>query len=184
MNIEFPHWLTQLEQEYQGRGISDFDAEEAMKLTLRALNQSLEHQAGGPFSASVWTQKGQLVSLAINLVVPSGYSLAHAEMLALSRAQESVKSWSLAEDEYILVSSCEPCAMCYGGMLWSGVQELYYSATKRDAEGLGFDEGRKPSDWIAACAERGVSVHPPLLRKEGVALLKRYQSENGVIYNP
>lgn len=186
MNIEIPNWLIQLEKEYQEQSISYFDAKLAMEVTLSALKQSLEHQAGGPFSASVWTQKGRLVSLAVNLVVPSGYSLAHAEMLALSRAQESVGSWSLSqgEDPFILVSSCEPCAMCYGGLLWSGVQELYYAATKKDAERLGFDEGRKPSDWITACSERGVTVHSPLMTQEGVSLLQKYQSDNGVVYNP
>src|SRR3546814_19963070 len=40
-----------------------------------------------------------------------------------------------------LFSSCEPCAMCLGATLWSGVTRLVFAATRDDATRLNFDEG-------------------------------------------
>jgi len=82
-----------------------------------------------------------------------------------------------------LVSSAEPCAMCYGALHWSGVRRLAFGALGEDVSAIGFDEGCKPADWIKALAERGIEVVSGLLREEARAVLQDYQRQGGVIYN-
>ena len=57
-----------------------------------------------------------------------------------------------------LVSSCEPCAMCLGATLWSGVRRLVTGATKADAEAIGYDEGPVFPESYAHLERRGIEV--------------------------
>lgn len=113
-------------------------------------------------------------------MLSSGQSFAHAEMTAIAAAQRKTGRIDLAGFE--LVSSCEPCVMCFGGILWSGVSALLYGAPGRMAAETGFDEGDKVPDWhnsleSAESAYGGrCSGRPPANRSNSTA------SSAGVIY--
>ncbi|MFN2430965.1 MAG: nucleoside deaminase [Cryomorphaceae bacterium] len=55
--------------------------------------------------------------------------LAHAEMNLLHRAGTELGDLS----HYALVSTCEPCPMCMGAILWHGIGKVYYGASIEDA---------------------------------------------------
>jgi tRNA(Arg) A34 adenosine deaminase TadA len=84
---------------------------------------------------------------------------------------------------YALVSSTEPCAMCFGSVPWSGVRRLVCGARDEDARSIGFDEGPKMLDWASALEERGISVTRDTCRDEAAAVLRDYAEHGGVIYN-
>ena len=84
--------------------------------------------------------------------------------------------------EYILCTSCEPCCMCLGGVMWSGVTELVCSAAKDDAEKIGFNEGPVFPESYKQLEDMGIRVVKGVLRAEGAAILEQYGRE-GVIYN-
>lgn len=142
-------------------------------------------KTGGPFGALVINeQTGELVSVGINLVTTAGLSIAHAEMVALSLAQLSVGQWNLSDSgPHQLVTSCEPCAMCFGALPWSGIVSLVCGARKKDAEAAGFDEGDKPADWIRSLQRRGIEVQRGVLRKQAASVLAHYRDSGGPIYN-
>jgi tRNA(Arg) A34 adenosine deaminase TadA len=108
---------------------------------------------GGPFGAAVFEeQSGRLLATGVNLVVAAGCSLLHAEVVALLLAQQRLGRFDLGGEGLPvceLVTSAEPCAMCFGAVLWSGVKSLVCAARREDVERLGFDEGPKPVDWPA-----------------------------------
>lgn len=81
-----------------------------------------------------------------------------------------------------LVSSCEPCAMCLGSTLWSGVARLVTGATKADAEAIGYDEGPVFPESYAYLERRGVAVVRQVLREQARTLFAEYQAAGGVIY--
>lgn len=143
---------------------------------------------GGPFAAAVFEREtGRLVAAGANRVLASRSSLAHAEMVALALAQQRLASHDLGAPElpvHELVSSVEPCLMCLGGVLWSGVRALVCGARDEDARAVGFDEGPKPGDWIAQFEQRGIAVERDLLRAEAIAVLRDYAAAGGCIYNP
>ncbi len=135
----------------------------------------------------VQRSSGLVIALGVNRVEPAHCSSAHAEIVALSLAQQTLANWNLAEGgqgELELVSSCEPCAMCLGAIPWSGVSSLLCGASKADAEAAGFDEGDRPDAWADKLEARGISVTTGLLAKEAAVVLDAYARSGQTIYSP
>ncbi|MBP5531426.1 MAG: nucleoside deaminase, partial [Lentisphaeria bacterium] len=82
----------------------------------------------------------------------------------------------------VLVTSCEPCAMCSGATPWSGVEKMIYGATREMAEKVGFDEGYKGERWREEFEKRGIQVVGPLLGEAAFAPFRLYVEKNGRIY--
>ncbi len=168
----------------------DFAAtdEERMALVIGAARRNVREDTGGPFAAAVFeSATGRLVSLGVNLVVPRGLSMLHAEMVAFALAQERLGSYDLGGPgvaAHELVTSTEPCAMCLGATCWAGVRRVVAAAGDADARAVGFDEGPKPADWVAELAHRGIAVRTGVMREQAVEVLREYRRRGGMIYNP
>ena len=67
-------------------------------------------------------------------------------------------------------------------VLWFGVSRVLCSATRRDAEHLGFDEGPVFPESYAYLEKRGIVFVRELLRSEGQAVLRDYGRSTGAIY--
>lgn len=164
------------------------DIEEAMRLAIDLSRANVSHQTGGPFGALVvQMDKGRVISAAVNCVEAQSCSSAHAEIMALSLAQKALKTWNLAQADdspLTLVTSCEPCAMCWGAIPWSGVKRVVCGANKHDAELAGFDEGARPSTWVEDLNDRGIEVLTGVLREEAASVLMEYANSGQTIYNP
>ncbi|MGC4092232.1 MAG: gamma-butyrobetaine hydroxylase-like domain-containing protein [Polyangiaceae bacterium] len=124
--------------------------EARMQLTIEAARLNFERDSGGPFAAAVFeAESGRLVSLGVNRVVPHSCSSAHAEVMALSLAQQRLRTFDLSAPglpEHQLVVNWRPCAMCFGAIPWSGVRSLVIAGGGPAIEELtGFDEGPNPS---------------------------------------
>ena len=120
----------------------------------------------------------------VNLVTSLGLSIAHAEIVALSTAQRAEHNWNLARGRPLaLLTTCEPCAMCFGAVPWSGVQALVCGARKEDAEQAGFDEGARPADWAESLRKRGIAVRLDVLREVAAGIFDDYRQSGGEIYN-
>lgn len=142
-------------------------------------------QGEGPFAAGIFDLiTGACISAGVNRVVNTSCSLAHAEVMAIMLAQQALRSYTLAEiGRYVLTTSAEPCAMCFGAIPWSGVCRLEYAATRADVEAIGFDEGPKPLTWADDLRERNIEVFGPVHREKAAAVLKTYAKKGGRIYN-
>jgi tRNA(Arg) A34 adenosine deaminase TadA len=117
---------------------------------------------------------------------PTQCSLLHAEMVAIALAQKALGRYDLGDGGKFnceLVTSTEPCAMCFGAVPWSGVTRLVCAARDEDARAIGFDEGAKLPDWQLALEQRGITVTRDLLRADAVSILQEYASKGGLIYN-
>jgi tRNA(Arg) A34 adenosine deaminase TadA len=142
---------------------------------------------GGPFAAAVFERdSGRLLAAGANRVVEGRCSAAHAEVLALSLAQARLGNHDLGAaglPSCQLVASAEPCMMCLGAVIWSGVRSLVCAARTEDVVAIGFDEGARTKGWIAELQTRGIAVTIDLLRDESQALLVEYRASGGTIYN-
>ena len=65
---------------------------------------------------------------------------AHAEVNAIRTACKKLKTHDLSN--YILYTSCYPCPMCLGAIVWSNIKTVYYGNTKEDAEDIGFRDNQ------------------------------------------
>lgn len=78
-----------------------------------------------PFG-SVIVRDGEIVGQAFNTVNSSGDPTAHAETNAVRDAAANLNSSSL--DGCTLYTSCDPCPMCAGATLFSGIHRLVVGA--------------------------------------------------------
>lgn len=178
ISIHLPEWFSDF---LASQGDTFPSKKDRMRLAIKLAQMNVEHNTGGPFGAVICSaQTGQLVAGGINVVTTARCSLAHAEMVALSLAQQSLNSHLLTECE--LASSTEPCAMCLGAIPWSGIRSLLCGARGADAEAIGFDEGTKPRLWRAGLERRGIQVTRDVMREEARAVLHAYKESGGPIY--
>ena len=162
-------------------------ARDRMRFVIQLALTNVALETGGPFGAAVFeATTGRLVSIGVNLVVSTNCSLAHAEIVALANAQQTIRHFDLGErgmPKHELVTNCEPCSMCYGAIPLAGVRKVLCGARGSDAEAIGFDEGPKPKNWVTALKKRGIAVSRDLCRDEAVAVFQRYNQAGGDIYN-
>ena len=185
---ELPPWVAQELVDLPELLATD---EDRMRLvnTLAARNYLVG--SGGPFAALVVeTGTGRLISAGVNVVLSSGLSSAHAEVVALSLAQVRLGCWDLgaAGGDHELVVNWRPCAMCYGAVLWSGVRRLVVAGEGPELERVtGFDEGPVRDDWREQFVRRGIAVTAGVLRAEALAVFAAYgeyaASTGAVVYN-
>jgi tRNA(Arg) A34 adenosine deaminase TadA len=182
LHIELPDFLVRANAE----NLVLPDATARMGFVLELVRANIA-TGGGPFAAAVFERdSGRLLAAGANRVVASCCSAAHAEVLALSLAQARLGSHDLGAaglPACELVTSAEPCAMCLGAVIWSGVRGLVCAARGTDVVAQGFDEGPRPADWIGELQGRGIAVTTDLLRDTACALLRDYRASGGPIYN-
>src|SRR5438045_2544119 len=141
VRVTYPEWVDSV-VDWERPYVSD---EDRMRLAIAVARANVERGSGGPFGAAIFeSASGRLVSVGMNSVVRLSNCTLHAEMLAFMMAQQRVGSFTLnapGMPAHELVTSCEPCAMCLGATLWSGVQRVVYGAAREDASRLRFEEG-------------------------------------------
>ncbi len=181
--ITLPNWCVEM-----AASLPDAlpDVKDRMALAIELSRLNVEHATGGPFGAVVaGIDDGKIIALGVNRVEPENCSSAHAEIVALSLAQQRLGTWNLAEYQALeLLTSCEPCAMCLGAIPWSGVRRVVCGATKLDAEQTGFDEGTRDPAWRDALSRRGIELQTGLLQSRAAEILQRYRNSGAPIYNP
>ena len=107
-------------------------------------------------------------------------------IIAISLAQRAWGTYELGRPgrpRLQLVSSAEPCVMCFGALTWSGIRSLVCGARDEDVRKIGFDEGAKTPDWASALARRGMTVRRDVCRLEAIDVLRAYEAAGGPIYN-
>lgn len=183
IEITLPDWVKTF-VEWDRRFTSD---EEKMSLAVNLSTENIRRSTGGPFGTAIFdSETGKVLSVGLNQVVRLNNSNLHAEVTAIMMAQKLAESYNLNSDgkaKYELFTSCEPCCMCLGAVLWSGIKRLVCAATKDDASRIGFDEGPVYESSYDYLVNRGIEVKRNCLRKEAVAAFDLYAQTGGVIYN-
>ena len=155
--LDLPGWIDEVVDWSKVYNSDD----EKMAVAVELSRQNVLRATGGPFGSAIFDMNsGMLVSVGVNRVMPLHNSTAHGEMMAIMLAEHKVQSFSLSADgvKGELFTSCEPCAMCLGGTLWSGVKRLVCAATAEDARAIGFDEGPVFDSSYAYLQQAGVEV--------------------------
>lgn len=192
VTITLPEWAREETSYYEKEYNSD---NEKMALAIHLSARNVEEGTGGPFGSAIFYEN-KLISIGMNRVVNLNNATLHGETVAIQMAQKQCHSFSFQlvrnfpggeekksdSDGFELFTSCEPCAMCLGATLWSGVTRLVCAATKDDAMRIGFDEGPVFPESYKYLEDRGIKVVKGVLRDEAAAVLTKY-GETGVIYN-
>lgn len=77
----------------------------------------------------VIVNNNDIISRSSNMVELLNDSTAHAELIAITSAQNSLNSKNL--DNCILYTTLEPCIMCYGAIYWSKINTVVYATSDK-----------------------------------------------------
>jgi len=101
----------------------------ALKEALKAKNKD-EVPVG-----AIIVKDGKIISRAHNLRETKNMVSAHAEMIALAKANKVLSSWRIPDcDMYVTL---EPCIMCAGAIVQSRIRNIYYGAYDFSGGALG-----------------------------------------------
>lgn len=183
LEIALPDWTA----DWVARQCDAVDDATRMRIAIGLSRQNVLAGSGGPFGAAVFEANGtRPLAVGVNRVEPAHNACLHAEIVALMFAQRVVGSWTLRHPhgpERVLYSSCTPCAMCLGAVLWSGVDRLVCGATREDAHALGFDEGPVFAESWRYLEARGIRIELGFLADEAREVFALYRERGGFIYN-
>ena len=99
-------------------------------------------------------------------------------------AQKELGTYDLSKYNLSLYVTSEPCMMCIGGIMWSGIKAIYYGVPSQKVEEItGFDEGFKPN-WIDEFKNRGITVYGNIASEKGEKVLHHYMTMKKVVYQP
>ncbi len=183
LRIALPEWCGEIASAGQ---IFPTD-ENRMTLAIRLARENVLRGSGGPFGAAVFEQgTGRLVAMGVNSVERLRNSVLHAETVAIMLAQARCGCYTLGAPGlpgHELHSSCEPCAMCLGALLWAGVRRIVCAASREDAARIGFEEGPvfpASHDYLRS---RGMEIVCGVLAEQAREVLDLYVRRGGLVYN-
>lgn len=140
--------------------------QKAIELSVKAVEQGNE-----PFGA-VLVKNNEIVYVNQNQIYTKNDPTFHAEFGLIRRFCEETGITDLSD--YTLYSSCEPCYMCCGAMVWTKLGRLVYGASDIDlCEILGV-EGSRCSKIVFEKSHANIEVVSGVLRDQAIKVLKSY----------
>ena len=132
-----------------------------------ALAEQSRREGHHPFASLVADGAGNIIAEAMN--ASGADRTAHAEMNALRLASSRHSPAELADAT--LFTSAEPCAMCAGGVYWSGVGRVVYALAEATLLELTGSDPENPTlslpcREVFARGQRPVAVIGPLREDE------------------
>jgi len=135
-----------------------------MQTALEEAIQGVKQDHGGPFGAVV-VRNGEIVSRAHNRVIETVDPTAHAEMLAIREASKILGRFDLSD--CTLYTTCEPCPMCLGAVLWARIGTVIFGCSRVDAAAVGFAD----ADFYSALVEDSAAAPVELRQMDRAACL-------------
>jgi tRNA(Arg) A34 adenosine deaminase TadA len=133
--------------------------EDFMREAIRLSVEGLRSGKGGPFGCVI-VKGGQIIGQGNNQVTSSCDPTAHAEVVAIRDACQSLKTFQL--EDCTLFTSCEPCPMCLSAIYWARIPTVYYGNTRGQAAEIGFDDDFIYGQIPLAPEKRRVAMRPLL----------------------
>lgn len=135
-------------------------------LMRKAIELSIENikNGGGPFGAVI-AKDGEIIATGTNRVTADNDPTAHAEVNAIRKACQALKTFDLSG--CTIYTSCEPCPMCLAAIYWAHIDKIYYGNNKKDAADIGFDDSYI-YDELNLPVEKRTKLMNELLPKEAI----------------
>ena len=125
-----------------------------MKIAIQEAQKGITAGHGGPFGAVI-VKNETIISKGHNQVVLKNDPTCHGEMDAIRKACKKLNTFDLSGCE--IYTTGFPCPMCFGAILWSNIEKVYYGCNTTDTEIIGFRdkafEDSIPHKKINICTE-------------------------------
>jgi tRNA(Arg) A34 adenosine deaminase TadA len=146
---------------------------EFMREAIRLSLKNVKNGNGGPFGAVI-VMNGKIIAEGYNQVTSQNDPTAHAEIVAIRRACDTLDTFHLTGAE--IYCSCEPCPMCLAAIHWARIEKIYYANIQEDARRIGFDDHAIYEELTKNRRERKIPI-AQILPKEGKAAFRAWEEK-------
>lgn len=140
-----------------------------IKKVLR-LAGKIKKDDGKPFAALI-VRNGKIIASGVNNTRASNDPTAHAEILAIRKACQKLKTNRL--EGATIYCSCEPCPMCLGAIYLARIDRIIYSVSSDDAAKFNFSDKFITED-IALPKEKRRLTYKQIFLDEAVKVLEKW----------
>ncbi|EKT60765.1 nucleoside deaminase [Providencia burhodogranariea] len=151
------------------------------KLDIYFMNKALElaenaaKNGNEPFGALL-VKNGQIVMTGENCIHTDSDPTYHAELGLIRQFCSNQKTMDLSE--YTLYTSCEPCCMCAGAMVWSHLGRMVYSLSHDTLAKIAGFNIMIGSDEIFSRSPNKPIVIKGVLQQQAVSIYTHYFQPN------
>lgn len=149
-----------------------------MNKAIESALNGIRNKEGGPFGAVITDKVGNIIACGNNKVILNNDPTAHAEVTAIRNACQKLNTYDLSD--YIMYTTCEPCPMCLGAIIWSNIKTVYYGCDKEDANNIGFRDDII-YEYLNNRELKLLDMHQ-IDREECMKVFNEYTKNNGTIY--
>ena len=142
-----------------------------MREAIRLSIENIKNGNAGPFGTII-VKNGEIIASGVNKVTQSNDPTAHAEIVAIRSACETLGTFQLVGCE--IYCSCEPCPMCLGAIYWARPDRIYFANTKEDAADINFDDNFIYNELDVSTNQRKLPTIQ-LLRDEALAAFTQWR---------
>ncbi len=135
---------------------------EIISILLKLQQEAIS--TGNPPFAAVIIVDDKVISASHNNSRASGNPLEHAEMSAIQFAIKNYGSEILLKAH--LISSNEPCPMCIGACIWSGIPEVSYFVSQEQVAAIRGWGKFMSAHKIAEIDDSGIIINGPMENDE------------------
>ncbi|KHE70905.1 nucleoside deaminase [Halobacillus sp. BBL2006] len=144
----------------------EFFMEKAIELALKS-----RHEGNEPFGA-VLVKDEEVVMTGENKVHAHSDPTYHAEIGLIREFCSENQVFDL--NEYTLYTSCEPCVMCTGAMVWSNLGRMVYSVSHDQLAEIAGDNIMISCEDVIERSPMKPTVEKNILNVEGLKVFEGY----------
>lgn len=134
-----------------------------------AIAREGERDPGGSPIGCVIALDGKIIGEGHNLTEARHDPTAHAEIVAMRRAGETLQHWELRDAT--LYTTLQPCGMCTMASIWAKIGRIVYGAGRDDVHRMYFeDRHMNTEDFIRDAYRKDLRIEGGLLASECAAL--------------
>lgn len=126
-----------------------------LRLALDLAYENVKSHGGRPFGAVI-VKNDEILATGVNEIIQTQDPTAHAELLAIRKASQKLKSPQL--DGCKIFASGQPCPMCLSAMYMTGIQDVYFVNSNQDAESYGLSSGRVYGELMKPLQEQSLNI--------------------------
>lgn len=151
--------------------------EDYMKLAI-----DLSSKAYYPYGAII-VKNNKIIGRSDTNTCISKSKFSHAELRAIESCIQELGGHLCAEEGsgVTIYTSCEPCAMCMGAILYTGIERLVYGATLEDSKECVNEIIAHSKEIASICQNRKIEIISEYMRDDAKKILtewKRKQNNN------
>ena len=152
---------------------------EIMDLGIQEARKTMNQNIGGPFGAVI-VKEGEIIAVSSNHVLANNDPTAHAEIMAIRKACESLGTYDLTGCE--LYATGYPCPMCLSAIIWANIKKVYVSGKPIDAEKIGFRDEYIYQFIEKGCSDKDILEITQMNSQPAIDLYREYETRNRIIY--